>query len=356
MTNADVVRGLDQSRTLPRLDAQACRALGRLYASAPAIGFALRERPVQLSLRHRDVVLAGAGGTAYAFRAGMHRGLLHLDDAALALLLGEPHATALPHELRTILLADALQPLVERVTLALGTGFEWLADPGPPSAVTDALCFELQGSDGSRGAAFGRLVFDDGAAWTDAVARLPAPAASALPAALRDLPAPLRLEIGHVALRLGELRSITRGDIVAIEPWSLQGAVLGVRAYVGRHTRPAFRAEVRGTTLTVLPFQDAMTMKTADPATKPAPGDALDPSLESLEGLEVTVRFEAGQLQLPLRELGLVKPGHVFDLGQPLTQSVVRIVAHGSVVGKGQLVAIGERLGVRVTEFAAGDV
>jgi type III secretion protein Q len=355
MTNADVVRGLDQARTLTRLDEQACRALSRLYAWTPTIGFALRERPVQLTLRHRDA-LPGTAASAYAFRTGAHRGSLHLNDAALAFLLGEPHSTALPQELRTILLADALQPLVERVTLALGTGFEWLADPGPPAAAADALCFELRGSDGSSGAACGSVVFEDGAAWIDTVARLPVAAASPLPAALRDLPAPLRLEIGHVTLRLGELRSITRGDIVAIEPWSLQGAVLGVRAYVGRHTRPAFRAEVRGTNLTVLPFQDAMTMKTAAPANKPAPGDALDPSLESLEGLEVTVRFEAGQLQLPLRELGQVKPGHVFDLGQPLTQSVVRIVAHGSVVGKGQLVAIGERLGVRVTEFAAGDV
>jgi type III secretion protein Q len=127
---------------------------------------------------------------------------------------------------------------------------------------------------------------------------------------------------------------------------------------LGRQTRPTFRAEVRGSTLTVLSSDASWTMmKTTDASnSKPAAGDALDPPLESLEGLEVTLRFEAGQLQLPLRELGQVKPGHVFDLGQPLTQSVVRIVAHGSVVGKGQLVAIGEQLGVRVIEFAAGDV
>jgi type III secretion protein Q len=240
------------------------------------------------------------------------------------------------------------------VATVLGASFEWLADPDVPVPTADGLCFELQDANGTA-CARGSVGLADSAAWADMLARLPPPIASPLPAALRDLPAPLRLEIGHVTLRLGELRSITRGDIVAIEPWSLQGAVLGVRAYVGRHARPAFRAEVRGTTLTVLPFQDTMMMNTA-PTNKPTAVDALDPSLESLEGLEVTVRFEAGQLQLPLRELGSVKPGHVFDLGQPLTQSVVRIVAHGSVVGKGQLVAIGERLGVRVSEFAAGDV
>jgi type III secretion protein Q len=352
MMGADLVRGLDETPGLPRLDPRACSALNRLYAWAPAIGFALRERPVQVRPRRRETL--PDTGTAYAFRVGAHRGFLQLDEAALAFLLNEPHAAALPHELRAILLADALQPLVERIAAAMGACVEWLAYPGAPSVHVDAMCFELLG-DGSPGMQ-GSVVFDDSSAWTDAADRLTAPSAKALPAVLRELPAPLRLEIGHVTLLLGELRSITRGDIVAIEPWYLQGAVLGVRAYVGRHTRPAFRAEVRGTTLTVLPFQDTMMMKTADPTNKPAAGDALDPALESLEGLEVMVRFEAGQLQLPLRELGLVKAGHVFDLGQPLTQSVVRIVAHGSVVGKGQLVAIGERLGVRVTEFAAGEV
>nr|WP_246312398.1 type III secretion system cytoplasmic ring protein SctQ [Aquabacterium terrae] len=296
-----------------------------------------------------------SGGSAYAFRLGTQRGFIRLDDAALAFLLGEPLAAVLPHELRTILLADALQPLIERVTAALGVGFEWLPDPAPPPPTADALCFVLQRADGSA-TARGCLDFEDDDAWAAGVARLVAPAARTLPPALADLPVPLRLEIGHVALRLGELRSITRGDIVAIEPWHLQGAVLGVRGCVGRHARPAFRAEVRGSALTVLSSEDPMMMKTIDPTNKAAAGDALDPSLESLEGLEVTLRFEAGQLQLPLRELGLLKPGHVFDLGQPLTQSVVRIVAHGSVVGKGQLVAVGERLGVRVIEFAAGEV
>jgi len=34
----------------------------------------------------------------------------------------------------------------------------------------------------------------------------------------------------------------------------------------------------------------------------------------------------------------------------------VRIVAHGNLLGKGTLVAVGDRLGVRVSEFAPGDL
>lgn len=353
MSPTTAVRRLDEAEGLPRLDARACSTFNHLYGRAAAIDFALRQQAVQVRLRYRDAMRPG--GSAYAFRLGAQRGFVQLDDPTLAFLLDEPHATALPHELRAILLADALQPLVERVAGALGVAFEWLPDPGTPATSADMLGFALH-ADGSP-VLHGCVGFDDAAAWPD-TARLAVPRPARLPPALAALPVPLRLDIGQVALRLGELRSITRGDIVAIEPWHLQGAVLGVRAHVGRLARPAFRAEVRGSTLTVLsPDAPWTMMKTADaPHNKPAAGDALDPPLESLEGLEVTLRFEAGQLQLPLRELGQVKPGHVFDLGQPLTQCVVRIVAHGSVVGKGQLVAIGEQLGVRVTEFAAGDV
>jgi type III secretion protein Q len=354
MMHTSLVRGLDEAEGLPRLDARTCHALNRLYGLAPEIDFTLRQKPVRVRLRYRDGQHQPAG-SAYSFRLGTRRGFIRLDDMALAFLLDEPQGATLPHELRTILLADALQPLVERLASALGCAFEWLPDTDSPTPPAHVLCFTLH-ADGSP-ALRGSLGFDSAEEWPD-TARLPAPASFPLPTALTTLPVPLRLDIGRVTLRLGELRSITRGDIVAIEPWRLQGAVLGVRVHLGRQTRPTFRAEVRGSTLTVLSSDASWTMmKTTDASnSKPAAGDALDPPLESLEGLEVTLRFEAGQLQLPLRELGQVKPGHVFDLGQPLTQSVVRIVAHGSVVGKGQLVAIGEQLGVRVIEFAAGDV
>jgi type III secretion protein Q len=353
MIDTDLVCGLDGAGSLPRLDPRACSALNRLYAWVPAIGFPLRDRAVQLRARYREA--PPENQPAYAFRLGTQRGFVRLDDAALALLLGEPLAGVLPHELRTILLADALQPLIERVRTMLGTSFEWLPDAGVLSPAADALCFSLQCTDGAWDIR-GSLSFEDSAAWTDSLARLPAPSPAPVPLALAELPVPLRLGIGHVALSLRELRSITRGDIVAIEPSPLRGTVLGVRVHLGRHGLPAFRAEVRGSALTVLSTEDPTIMKTLDPTNKSAAGDAVDPPLESLEGLEVMLRFEAGQLQIPLRELGQVKPGHVFDLGQPLTQTVVRIVAHGSVVGKGQLVALGEQLGVRVTEFAAGDV
>jgi type III secretion protein Q len=59
---------------------------------------------------------------------------------------------------------------------------------------------------------------------------------------------------------------------------------------------------------------------------------------------------------LTLGELKTLKPGHVFELSQPLNRSAVRILAHGNVLGNGHLVAVGERLGVRISTFAAGEL
>jgi type III secretion protein Q len=95
-----------------------------------------------------------------------------------------------------------------------------------------------------------------------------------------------------------------------------------------------------------------------DPTNAAAPAgdlqEAAGATLDRLDALEVQLRFEVGDLEVSLGELRHLRAGHVFELGQPLNRSSVRILAHGNVLGQGHLVAVGERLGVRVSEFAAG--
>ncbi len=80
------------------------------------------------------------------------------------------------------------------------------------------------------------------------------------------------------------------------------------------------------------------------------------PPLDRLDALEVTLRFEVGDLAVSLGELKNIRAGHVFELGQPLNRSTVKIVVHGNVLGKGHLVAVGDQLGVRVSEFAPSEL
>ena len=71
----------------------------------------------------------------------------------------------------------------------------------------------------------------------------------------------------------------------------------------------------------------------------------------AIANLEVTVRFGVGSTQKTLDELASVQPGHIFETGAAINQPVT-IEVNGAVLGRGELVQIGDKLGVRVKEYA----
>lgn len=60
--------------------------------------------------------------------------------------------------------------------------------------------------------------------------------------------------------------------------------------------------------------------------------------------------FELGRTEIALSELEALQAGYVFELGKPLSQSV-DILANGHRVGTGELVRLGETIGVRVSRL-----
>lgn len=79
-----------------------------------------------------------------------------------------------------------------------------------------------------------------------------------------------------------------------------------------------------------------------------APSAAAQPANGLFEGVSVEVRFEIGHQRLALGELMQLAPGHVFALGANPEGDAVDLVVDGRVIGAGQLVLVGEALGVRV--------
>jgi type III secretion protein Q len=85
-------------------------------------------------------------------------------------------------------------------------------------------------------------------------------------------------------------------------------------------------------------------------------GAAADaPPPQAIEELQLPVSFEIDTARIGLGELASMKPGTVIELDAPLLQSAVRLVCHGQTVGQGQLVAVGDQLGVRITRMGLGD-
>lgn len=81
--------------------------------------------------------------------------------------------------------------------------------------------------------------------------------------------------------------------------------------------------------------------------------DTPDPAEEataSLDEVPIHLVFELGRTEIPIASLESLGAGYVFDLNKPLGQSV-DILANGRRVGAGELVRIGEGIGVRVTRL-----
>ncbi|MBI1247939.1 hypothetical protein GC197_08885 [bacterium] len=76
-----------------------------------------------------------------------------------------------------------------------------------------------------------------------------------------------------------------------------------------------------------------------------------DPSLDQLE---VTVRFQVGTAKATLGQLKTIQPGFIFETQNPISQPVI-IEINGMPCGRGELVQIGENLGVRVQEYTGSE-
>ena len=66
-----------------------------------------------------------------------------------------------------------------------------------------------------------------------------------------------------------------------------------------------------------------------------------------MDDIPVRLVFEVGETTLPLGELQSLQPGYTFELPASVAEPV-RIRANGKIVGSGELVQVGDRVGVRV--------
>ncbi|MCI3208275.1 MULTISPECIES: type III secretion system cytoplasmic ring protein SctQ [Pandoraea] len=72
-----------------------------------------------------------------------------------------------------------------------------------------------------------------------------------------------------------------------------------------------------------------------------------------LAGLVVPLHLEVGTLDLTLADIARMQPGYLLELPNAAACAQVRLTVHGQTVGHGELVAIGEHLGVQITHMDA---
>ena len=70
----------------------------------------------------------------------------------------------------------------------------------------------------------------------------------------------------------------------------------------------------------------------------------------NLDDIPVKLLFEFGRIELSLAEIRQLAPGAIVPIARPLEDSV-DIVANGRRIGRGNLVQIGDSLGIRITRL-----
>lgn len=348
---------LGDAEALPRVDAPMAHALSHAYSRAAPVDVVLAGRPHRFAWR--AVANPAVAGDTFRFRLGEHDGFVAIDRVTVSALLGERRSERLPHELRCVLWADALHAVATAIEATTRLPLQWLPDTTADTFdPRRAAGFDIDAS-AAGGRSLGYVQFDDPAPLATWLPRWPVAPAAPDPA-FDTLRVPVSFVIGRAQVPVAQLRGVCPGDIVGIGDWGSAGAAVRITAQVGGPRGVLLSGLVEGHRITIQQTRDlAMNREPAAATDVPdtgASGAAAELPLDRLDALEVALRFEVGDLSLSLAELRAVRPGHIFQLPHSLSHSPVRIVAHGRVLGQGHLVAVGDQLGVRVAEFAPGEL
>ncbi|KVT59460.1 type III secretion system cytoplasmic ring protein SctQ [Burkholderia ubonensis] len=339
---------LDASPHLPRLSAAAARGLSYAYGATAAVPLTLGDHAYEA--RWRVDAEPAAGAHAYRFIVGPATGTLWIDPAAEAEWLGDAADPAVPAVIRAALLADLGAPLSAALQAATRQRVELLPPPpSPPAwrAAPAALRFELRRADGAW-RCHGAVLFDAPDALAVFFAERPAARPDAR-AVYAGLPVPLVFEIGRTDLTTAELADVVAGDIIAIEHWRAHEQNLLCVARLPAAPAWEITGRPSGNRLTVERIRE-MPLEPTRTDTPPTLSPDAPPheAPRTLDALAVDLRFELPSTSMPLGELAVLQPGAVIELQQGINQSVIHLVANGMLIGTGHLIAVGQKLGVRV--------
>ncbi len=246
---------------------------------------------------------------------------------------------------------------LRRLSEALGVSLLPLVDAAPrPVGDVVWLDFTLTDSEAAHAPLAGTL-------------RLPS---DWLPRLQARAQAPTTVDLGHwrhlsALVRIGlivppvaaaDYASLRPGDVVLVgttrlpplvatavgRRWPVQSSAEGWRIDGPAGPAPRF-ADLTPSRLETSPMtqQDA-----ALDAADDTPAQAEDPAAR----LPVQVEFDIGHVELTLGDIAGLQPGYVFALPTHLEGANVTLRANGRVAGQGELVAVGDTLGVRLLSWS----
>ncbi|WP_274425138.1 type III secretion system cytoplasmic ring protein SctQ [Chelativorans sp. YIM 93263] len=162
-----------------------------------------------------------------------------------------------------------------------------------------------------------------------------------------DIPVSASIWRGAISLPFAELRGLQPGDVIV--PDEINPAEdVAVAIFANRFAAPV-RATEDGWLLTARPSSVAATKwEWIMDQSKRSDAAAIEDS--ELEELPLTVAFEIGRVGMSLKEISQLTPGAVVRVTDVPDQTV-DLLANGKRIGRGEIVRVGEGLGVQVTRI-----
>lgn len=265
-------------------------------------------------------------------RLTMPRAMLHRQLATL-----DPAAPGAPLDMVALLLELRLEHWLDRLEAEFPS-LPLRLRPASTAAAPAAFAIGLAIHDGTSAATL-RLDMDaaTAGALASALARLPD-----WPQPLPFLPVPLHLRLLVADVTLSELDTAAPGDVILADALPA-GELLAVAG-----ERFAWRARRDGARVQLLSPRvrpSAIGLERWVMSQEIAADDAA-----GLDELPVRLAFELGRLELPLSELAVLGPGHVFELARDETQPV-DILANGRRIGQGRIVMVAGSIGVQIVRI-----
>lgn len=333
---------------VPELRPEAVRVLNAFYRRRSPVDFVAAGEVLKATasggfssqnLGRNVVIRFYIGGTAGAIECP--RGLI---DSLLAKLQPEVDLARLAPDLAALLLECVLDREIGWLEVQLGTEIEllWVGESSRRQAERSSLALAVGWHEEMLDC---DLQLENG--WALRLARLLDEQQAAPPQLRLDIPAPVRVWRAVTILALGELQSLAPGDVVVLD--ALHAADRTVLILLADHFLARAQLTGDGCTLVSKPFTirgsnwEWIMNKTAHPDTE-------KPEESGFDGLPVTVAFELGRKAMPLSEISALAPGAVVQLAD-LPREAVSIMAQGKQIGQGEIVRIGDALGVRIARI-----
>jgi type III secretion protein Q len=234
-----------------------------------------------------------------------------------------------------------LEALTRRAITVLDVRLDPPAEPG-----LECLGFEVgRDPEGPVARGFLRLVASDSGSHADLRQVLWDLSEREMPTSA--LPTKLALRwaavAGSTTLTAGELRGLEEHDIVLIDDARAAPNALNCWLGAGPTRRRAGHLLLgRGGKLQMVQWGSSGDTHMGVDA------DAVLPKQAEFADVPVKLRFELAQWNATLAEVSGLAPGALLDLGHAVDEHAVSVWVEERCVGKGRLVAIGERLGVRL--------